>query len=113
MPEITESQVREKLSAVRYPGFSRDILSFGLVKEIRVSGEDVTIQMALTTADAEVPQQIKAETEEVLKSIPGIGQVTVKIDIQAPARSAQPGAAVSAAEIPGIKHVVAVASGKG
>jgi ATP-binding protein involved in chromosome partitioning len=35
---ITEAQVREKLSTVKYPGFSRDIVSFGVVKEVRGNG---------------------------------------------------------------------------
>ncbi len=113
MPEISESQVREKLSTVRYPGFSRDIISFGLVKEIRVTGNDVVVQMALTTADPQVPQQIKAESEEALGAIAGIGSVNVRIDIHAPARPAQTGAPSNASEIEGIKHVIAVASGKG
>ncbi len=36
MPAITESQVLEILKGVRYPGFSRDIVSFGLVKGVRI-----------------------------------------------------------------------------
>ncbi len=119
MPEITESQVRESLATVRYPGFSRDILSFGLVKEIRVAGSDVMVQMALTTSDPRVPQQIKAESETALRGVPGIGQVAVKIDIQAPAQpppaagSGQQQGQGMSTQIEGVRHVIAVASGKG
>ena len=38
MATITESKVLEALKAVRYPGFSRDIVSFGLVKGVRIEG---------------------------------------------------------------------------
>ena len=46
-----ETQIRAQLATVRYPGFSRDIVSFGLVKEIRVEGAQVLVQMALTTSE--------------------------------------------------------------
>jgi ATP-binding protein involved in chromosome partitioning len=112
MSEITESQVREKLAAVRYPGFSRDIISFGLVKGIRISGAEVTVQMSLTTADPAVPQQIKSECEAALSTLPGVGEITIRIDILAPAQT-PPGASATASEIAGIRHVLAIASGKG
>ena len=115
MPEITESSVREKLATVRYPGFSRDIISFGLLKGVRITGSDVVVQMALTTSDPRVPQQIKEEAERAVQSIPGIGTVSVRIDIQAPAQTptAPGGAPMGASQIAGVKHVIAVASGKG
>jgi ATP-binding protein involved in chromosome partitioning len=110
MATITEQQVRERLSKIKYPGFSRDIVSFGIIKEIRIEGEDVLVQMAIATSDANVPRTIKQESEAALGEIPGIGKYRVNIDIQAPAQ--QP-AGMGATVIPGIKHVVAVASGKG
>lgn len=118
MPEISEDQVRTALSTVRYPGFSRDILSFGLVKEIRINGGDVVVQMSLTTAEPKIPQQIKSESEAAMSSIEGIGSVSVRIDVHAPAQTPPPAASAgqgggAASAIEGIKHVIAVASGKG
>lgn len=115
MPDLDEQQVRAALSTVKYPGFSRDIVSFGLVKEVRVMGSDVTVQMAIATSDPKVPQAIKDQSEAALRALPGIGQAIVRIDIHAPAQTPAPGAggAVQAAQIDGVKHVIAVASGKG
>jgi ATP-binding protein involved in chromosome partitioning len=106
---ITEDLVRERLSSVKYPGFSRDIVSFGLVKGIQIAGAGIEVRMALATSDPEVPKTIKAESEAALHTIPGVGQIRVSIDIQAPAQAA----GVGAVSIPGIKHVIAIASGKG
>jgi len=106
---ITEDLVRERLAAVKYPGFSRDIVSFGLVKGIQVTGSSVDVRMALATSDPAVPKAIKEESESALRAIPGVAQIRVSIDIQAPAQAA----GVGAVSIPGIKHVVAIASGKG
>jgi ATP-binding protein involved in chromosome partitioning len=114
MPDISESQILDALKAVRYPGFSRDIVSFGLIKGIRIDGASVTVQMALATNDPRVPQSIKDDSEAILLKLPGVKAARVLIDIQAPAQGPQPGAAGSSAtEIAGVKHVVAIASGKG
>ncbi len=110
---ITPEDVRERLSTVKYPGFTRDIVSFGLVKDVRVNGSEVVVQMTLTTADAKVPQAIKEESEAALRGLPGVGNVVVRIDIQAPAGPATAGGAGGASQIEGVRHVIAVASGKG
>ncbi|MEI6416271.1 MAG: Mrp/NBP35 family ATP-binding protein [Verrucomicrobiota bacterium] len=106
---FTEEQLRAALSSVSYPGFRRDILSFGLVKEVAVDGADVKVQLVLSTADSKIPAQLRAEIGEALRSIPGVGNVTVLIDVQAPV------AAPAAGPVPlaGVRHVIAVASGKG
>jgi len=111
MSSINEQLVRSTLSQVRYPGFSRDIVSFGLIKEIRIDdGGNVVVQMMLATGDAKIPAAIRADSEAALKALPGIGSVTIRIDVQAPPQA--PAAAVASA-IPGVRHILAVASGKG
>ena len=106
---VTEEQVKEALRTVKYPGFSRDIVSFGLVKEIRVAGDQVTVQLTLATNEPAIPREIKAEAENVLRSVRGIAEAKVLIDIHAPPT----GAGAAATRIEGIKYVIAVASGKG
>ena len=111
---ITPEQVREKLSTVKYPGFSRDIVSFGLVKDVKVTGVDVLVQMTLATNDPKIPQAVKEGSEAALAQLPDVGQVTVRIDIQAPPQAPQAGSApMAGAAIEGVKRVIAVASGKG
>ncbi|MEA3187079.1 MAG: ATP-binding protein involved in chromosome partitioning, partial [Chthoniobacter sp.] len=107
MSAVTEAQIRERLASVKYPGFSRDIVSFGIVKEIRLDGSNVTVQLSVATNDPKIPQSLKDDSEAALHSIPGVQNARVLIDIQAPAQTA------GATDIPGIKHVVAIASGKG
>ena len=66
----TEDQVRNALKAVKYPGFSRDIVSFGLVKQVAVNAEAVSVTLSLTTASPNTARQLKSETEQVLKALP-------------------------------------------
>src|SRR5437660_1329532 len=108
---LSETEVRAALREVKYPGFSRDIVSFGLVKDVQIHDGEVKVQLALATNDPNVPATIKTDAERTLRSLPGVQSAKVLIDIQAPPAGA--GAGVGAARIPGVKHVIAVASGKG
>ncbi|MFZ0712483.1 MAG: Mrp/NBP35 family ATP-binding protein [Terrimicrobiaceae bacterium] len=110
MLPLDEQTLRDALRRVKYPGFSRDIVSFGLVKEIRIEGDDIALQLVLTTAEPAVARQIREEAHAALSAVKGAGRVEVKVDIQAPAQAAGlPGPA----KLEGVGHVVAVASGKG
>jgi ATP-binding protein involved in chromosome partitioning len=109
---VTEEQIREELKQIKYPGFSRDIVSFGLVKGIRIDDGAVTVQMALATNEPAIPQAIKTQSEAVLSAIPGVANAKVLIDIHAPPAGAG-AAGVGVTRIEGIRHVIAIASGKG
>jgi ATP-binding protein involved in chromosome partitioning len=111
---ISEEQVRDALRSVRYPGFSRDIISFGLVKGVDIDNGDIKVQLALATNDPNIPATIKNDAEKILRELNGVRSAKVLIDIHAPPAGAGTGAAnVGATRIPGIKHVIAIASGKG
>src|SRR5216117_1857849 len=108
---ISEELVRNALKAVKYPGFTRDIVSFGLVKSVNIDNGEVKVQLALATNDPNVPATIKNDAEKAVQTIDGVRSAKVLIDIQAPPAGA--GTGVGATRIPGIRHVIAVASGKG
>jgi ATP-binding protein involved in chromosome partitioning len=109
---ISEQRVREALSAVKYPGFTRDIVSFGLIKAIHIDDGDVRVQLALATNDPNIPATIKHDAEKTLRGVAGVHNAKILIDIHAPpAGAGAPG--IGTTRIPGIKHVIAVASGKG
>ncbi|PYK31078.1 MAG: chromosome partitioning protein, partial [Verrucomicrobia bacterium] len=109
--QISEEQVRDQLRSVRYPGFSRDIVSFGLVKNIEIADGAIKVQLALATNDPNIPATIKSEAEKTLAALDGVRSAKILIDIHAPPGGA--GAVVGAQRVPGIKHVIAIASGKG
>jgi ATP-binding protein involved in chromosome partitioning len=109
---VTEEQVREALKQVKYPGFSRDIVSFGLVKAVRIDGSTVTVQMALATNEPAIPQAIKTESEAAVRALQGVESAKILIDIHAPPAGAG-AAGVGATQIEGVRHVIAIASGKG
>jgi len=108
---LSETEVLAALRNVKYPGFSRDIVSFGLIKSVNIDNGEVKVQLALATNDPNVPQTLKTDAERVLSGIAGVQSAKVLIDIHAPPTGA--GAGAGATLLPGIKHVIAVASGKG
>jgi ATP-binding protein involved in chromosome partitioning len=114
---ITEEIVKQKLSQVSYPGFSRDIVSFGLVKAISVDGGNVSVKISIATRDPKIPAEIYQNAREALDGIAGIGQVNLDIDVKDPPQNAGATAAgggpADRQGIPGVKHIIAVASGKG
>ena len=109
---LSQETILNALKAVKYPGFSRDIVSFGLVKEATAAQGAVSVTLQLTSPNPDAARQIKAETEQVLKQLPGVKQVAV--DVRQPATGqAAPGTLASQTKIPGVKRVIAIASGKG
>jgi len=108
---ISDDQVKTALKSVKYPGFTRDIVSFGVVKSIQIDNGDVKVQLGLATNDPNIPATIKHDAERVLRDIDGIRSAKVLIDIHAPPGGA--GVGMAATRIPGVRHVIAIASGKG
>jgi ATP-binding protein involved in chromosome partitioning len=107
---VTPQQVLEELKKVKYPGFARDIVAFGMVKDVEVGSAGVNVILAPTTARDEIVEQIRAAVTATVAQMPGVPAVQVSVIApEAPARRVQQGPA----GIPGVAHVIAVASGKG
>ncbi len=117
---LDKESVQKALGQVRYPGYSRDIVSFGLVKGIEVTLEGkVSVGLAVTSSDPEVPKKLYADIEAVLKAI-GAKNPEIAITVTVP-KGAPPAAGTPAApaKLPAdagvgkVKFIIAVASGKG
>ncbi len=112
---MTQEAVLAVLKTVKYPGYSRDIVSFGLVKEIQIDGAAVGVLIELTTPNPELGDQIAEAARLALRDrIEGLtdAHVQVRVPSAQQAAAAAPGTALKN-KIPGLARVVAVASGKG
>src|SRR5580698_9523641 len=112
MSHLTEEVVLERLKVVKFPGYSRDIVSFGLVKEIKIAGSDLLVRLSVATSNPAVAQTLKKESEQALSTIAGVRSAKIVIDITNPPDVAS-GGQTGTTKIAGVKHVIAVASGKG
>ncbi len=106
---MTEEIVKSALSKVMYPGFTKDIVTFGFVKDINIDGTAVSFTVAITSSAPEVAQQIKDEATEALKYV---GATAVNCHVQAPQmpkESSSHGKNIA----PQVKNFLMVSSGKG
>lgn len=111
-----QAAVLQVLRSVKYPGYSRDIVSFGIVKEIQVDGTAVGVLIELTTPNASVGEEIAEAARRALRDqIAGLtdAHVQVRVPQSSGGGSASPGGAVSREKVAGIERIIAVASGKG
>ena len=106
---MTVENVQSALSTVIYPGFSKDIVTFGFVKDIQVNGADVSFTVDITSSAAEVAHQITVESTEALKRA-GATSVTVNVAApKMPRESSSKGKNIA----PQVKNFIMVSSGKG
>lgn len=111
---MTADSIKEALKQVKYPGFSRDIVSFGLVRSAAFDAGTAKVSVAITTSDPKVPTMLKAEIEKCLRAQPGVKEVILELAVSAAKAPPAPGAAGATGTAPtGLKHSVAIASGKG
>ena len=120
-PRIALDPTPETLTAalrgVKYPGFSRDIVSFGLIRSVEARDGVARLHLEITTADPQVPAQLHAAATQALRTVPGIRQADIEITVKEPKGPRPPTASGAVASGPSqMQHVlyrVAVASGKG
>ncbi len=110
---LSQDDIKQALTAVKYPGFSRDIVSFGLLKEISVANGAVSVALQLTSPNADAARQIKTEAEQILKKLPGVSHAIVEVRQPAAGQPTTSGAFGNQTKISGVKRVIAIASGKG
>ncbi len=111
--EITSETVSRRLKQVKYPGFTRDIVSFGIVKDIKVNERGgVGISLVFPKSDPEVQKLIEEQVRTAVLETPGVGEVSIETKSR---EKSQPHPSSQAAEskLPDIKYYIAVASGKG
>ena len=121
MTQSTEERVREQLKSVTYPGMSRNIVSFGFVQDVMVNQDKALIQFKPSTTDPDLIRSMEKDIVETVSHLEGINSVevqTVEADFQVDISASvteSPDAAQQQGphSLPGVKHVIAVASGKG
>ena len=113
MAKALEDQVWAVLQQVRFPGMSRDIVSFGFVDRVEASDDGVTVELAMATHNQDAAAAVRAEAEAKLKAELGTSKVEVGLRLLAPPAPAHEAISRDESLIPEVEHVVAVASGKG
>ena len=105
------SDVLEALRPIVDPDFGKSIVDLGFVKRVRVDGGRVSFAIELTTPACPVKAEFERTARERVAALPGVEEVEVSMTAATRGRVVSPGP--DAAVLPGVKNVLAVASGKG
>jgi ATP-binding protein involved in chromosome partitioning len=109
VPTPTREQVMAALSTVKEPELGRDLVSLNMIKDLTVQGSEVSFTVELTTPACPLKERIERESREAVLRVPGVEQVEMKMTSNVRAHSPTAGQG----EIPGVRNIIAVASGKG
>jgi len=106
---ISELQVQTALKEAIDPNMQKDFVSAKTVRNIKIDGDNVTLDVVLPYPAKSVFNEIKTLVEAKLKTIPGVGTVNATVSSKVLAHAVQRGVK----PIPGVRNIIAVASGKG
>jgi ATP-binding protein involved in chromosome partitioning len=109
MAAANEAAVIEALRGVMDPELHKDIVTLGMAKNVQVSDGRVSLLVTLTTPACPLRETIEKDVRAALTKVPGVNSVEVKFDASVPEGKRMQ----DKAPIPGVKNLVAVASGKG
>ena len=106
---ISEADVQTRLKGLTDPNTGRDFVSGKAVKKVSVSGADVVVDVVLGYPSKSQHDSIRRLVADAVAAIPGAGRVTVNVGQKITSHAVQRGVKL----VPGVKNIVAVASGKG
>ncbi len=106
---ISEQQVQSVLSEITDLSTGKDYVKSKEARNIRIDGCNVALDIVLGYPAKSVIQSIRKQVTDKLATIPGIGSVNVDVSSKIVSHSVQRGVKL----IPGVKNIIAVASGKG
>ena len=109
----TQAQVTEALKKVKFPGLSRDIVSFGFIRDLQVDGANVSFTIHFQTENPSIGEQIARDSYAAVKALEGVGDVRIALDIGGRSTAASSGGQMAPSALEGVKYRIAVASGKG
>ena len=110
---MSEDLILNLLKNVKYPGFSRDLVSFGLVQQAEMEGKTAKVILELSTADHTLPPTIKKEVEEALLADEAIEAAEVMVRVKKKKEPSTDTDGPGDENLSGVKRIIAVASGKG
>src|SRR5438552_14275231 len=112
MADLTPERVREARRTGRFPNLRRDIVPLGMVGEaIAIAGDTVRRHVRPGTDRPETLQQLARAIDAALRRLPGVVHVDVHFARAEEGRGRDP--FTERAALPGVAHIVAVASAKG
>ncbi len=109
MSDVSQSQIEEALKAYIDPYLEKDLVSTKSIKDIKVDGDKVSVDVQLGFPANGYKDELASKLKEMVEAVEGVSSVSVNVAHKIVAHTTQKG--VNA--IPGVKNIIAIASGKG
>jgi ATP-binding protein involved in chromosome partitioning len=106
---LTEQDVQSALQTIVDPNTAKDLVATRSVKSIRLAGQDVTVEVELAYPAKTQVEPMRKLVLQKLRSLADVGAVNVNVTTRIAAHVVQRGVKL----VPGVKNIIAVASGKG
>ena len=106
---VTQDDVLNALRTVQDPDLHRDLVSLGMIKDIKIEDSKVAFTVELTTPACPLKARIEKDCVEAVSRVAGVTEVQVNMSSNVKARGGIP----QKEEIPGVRNIIAVSSGKG
>jgi ATP-binding protein involved in chromosome partitioning len=106
---VTEQQVQDALKNLVDPNTKKDFVASKSVRGIKVDGDKVAVDVLLGYPAKSQLELVREQVTKALKALPGVGGVSVNVQMKIVSHAVQRGVKL----VPGIKNIIAVASGKG
>ena len=108
MSQVTKEAVLAALSKVEDPDLKQDLVSLGMIRDLKIDGGKVSFTIVLTTPACPLKSKMEADARAAVQALPGVESVEVKMDAEVPAD----GRARGLLKVP-IRNAIAIGSGKG
>lgn len=109
MTQISAESVLDALRGIQDPDLHKDIVTLGFIRDLQISGGEVSFRIVLTTPACPVKEQMEDAARELVGALPGVARVTVTMDAEVP-KGRGFGEKIS---VEGVRNIIAVSSGKG
>lgn len=109
MEQVTESAVLDALRKIQDPDLHKDIVALDFIKDLVIDNGNVSFRIVLTTPACPVKEQMREAAEEHVGALAGVTKATVTMDAAVP----QGRGFGEKPQLPGIRNIIAVSSGKG
>jgi ATP-binding protein involved in chromosome partitioning len=109
----TIDEIRARLATVRYPGYQRDIVTLGTVRDVELDDGRIRVLLTPGTSKSDVVAALRTAITQALSTLPDVRGVDVQIAGPATVRAAAASPFDERAPLLGVSRILAVASGKG
>ncbi|MFL5813869.1 MAG: iron-sulfur cluster carrier protein ApbC [Bdellovibrionia bacterium] len=113
MAQSIQELVLNALRTVQDPDLHRDLVSLNMIRDLEVHDGTVSVRVVLTTPACPMKGKIENDVRNAVLAVPGIRSVNVKMDSEVRGRAGAQAGGPTTNAIPGVKHIIAVSSGKG